>query len=133
MRNEDEKVKPELYARIGVREYFIFDPEDTNRPQRLKGFRWKARKFARQELAAGGRLSSRRPQLVLEPEGHLLRLFDPRTGQRILTGEEQEDAVEAARQETEQARREADIHRRRAAALEAELARLRPGGKRSDA
>ncbi|HVC93671.1 MAG TPA: Uma2 family endonuclease [Pirellulales bacterium] len=117
-RAEDEKVKPELYARIGVREYFIFDPELEVRRERLRGFRLKRGQVSRLAPEAQGQVTSRELELVLEPEGHLLRLFDPATGRRILTGEEQEDEVVAQRER-------ADAEHRRAQEQQLENDRLR--------
>jgi len=111
-----------IYATLGVREYFIFDPlQETMRPP-LRGFRLENGDYV---PLMGSRLNSEVLGLELRVEQNTLRLYDRKTGKRLLTPQE----AEAARREAEAARREAearaDRETRERQAAEAELARLR--------
>ncbi|HUY33889.1 MAG TPA: Uma2 family endonuclease [Pirellulales bacterium] len=113
-RDEDEKVKKIEYAMMGVAEYFLFDPEGLGMESPLRGFRLRDGQYAPLPDDTAGRMASRELGLTLEVEGPLLRLIDPRTGRRLMTYSELADVAE-----------EAEEAKRRAAELEAELARLR--------
>ena len=108
-KNDDLKWKKQLYAWLGVNEYFIFDPDYKLKPP-LRAYRLRGKEYV-EEAVTGGRVMSKELGLELVNTGETLRLSDPRTGQFLLTPEE-----EAA------ARREAET---RAASAEAEIARLR--------
>jgi len=86
--------KPEVYAGIGIPEYFLFDPEGLYLDPVLHGFHLTGgRKYCRTRLPRDGSLTSRELGLRLVPEGGMLRLIDVQTGARILTRSEraQED------------------------------------------
>lgn len=101
--------KSRLYARLGVREYFVFDPEARHVRPPLQGFRRNDQGvFVPIEPDAEDRLYSEELGLFLRAEGGMLRLIDPATGKPIPTREER---IEHERQRAEQ--------------LEAEVARLR--------
>jgi len=137
--DEDDLVKPLVYAKLGVREYFMFDPdaEELNPP--LKGQRLRNGAYELMRPDAEGRLISHELGLLLEADGPLLRAIDARTGERLMNVDEYADAtnelrkrldetqrqVDDARQQVDEARRQTEAERRRVAALEAELARLR--------
>lgn len=147
---DDRDRKPALYAALGVREYFLFDPfGEYLRPQ-LQGYRLvdgayqPIREFP---------LRSEILNLELRQEDSHLRLYNPATGERLPNSDEEvlaRRAAEAARKEAEirltveqrarlaeaTARRELEqrlraeaearrVAEERAAALEAELTRLR--------
>lgn len=124
-RRKDTGPKKDLYERIGVEEYILFDPlGDYLRPP-LQGYRLLRGRFQPIPLAEDGTLLSRTTGLRMKPEGQRLRLIDAATGERILWAEETEAAkreAEAALREVEAARREAEA---RVKALEEELKRLR--------
>ena len=115
-RRRDTVVKPALYARLGVQEYFQYDPTGDYLRPRLRGRVLSADGTYHvqdgQPLPGGG-LSLESPLLGLELrlEAGQLRLFDPARGVALLTY-----------QEERQARQEAE---RRVQELEAEIARLR--------
>jgi Uma2 family endonuclease len=114
-KSEDLKWKRQLYAWLGVREYFIFDPEYTLKPP-LRAFRLRGGQLV-EEAVTGQRVMSHELGLELVNDGRTLRLFNPRTGELLLTPAE--EAV--ARREAEQrAAREAE----RAARLAAKLREL---------
>ena len=101
--------KPEVYAGIGIPEYFLFDAEGVYLDPILRGFhRTGGRKYARMRLSRDGSLTSRELGLRLVPEGGMLRLLDVQTGTRILTRSER-----------------AEEDHRRAEELAAEVERLR--------
>jgi Uma2 family endonuclease len=110
--------KYDQYEKLGVREYFLFDPEGLYLVPRLQGYRLNGTAYRR----------LRQSELVselgfgLRAEDTMLRLIDLRTGQPIPTRAE---AVEAAQRAAEIARREADSEKQRADALQTEIDRLR--------
>lgn len=126
---EDLVTKHYIYASLGVREYFLFDPyNETGRPA-LRGFRLVGGEY---EPMHGEAFRSEILGLELTVENNRLRFHDSQTGELLLTPEEAEAArraTEAARRAAEQkaaqelkARQEAEA---KAAAAETEAARLR--------
>ena len=110
---EDLQEKWRLYEQLGVREYFIFDPEYDYLDTPLVGYRLAADgRYAALEVE-NNRLHSETLDLDLVDTGETLRLFDPRTNQFLPT------PLEEAK-----ARRQAEAE---AASLREELARLRGG------
>jgi Uma2 family endonuclease len=86
---EDLYEKPKLYARLGVREYFLFDPEAQYLRPALQGFRRNQQGiYAALEPDAKDRLESEELGLHLRAEGALLRLMDPYSGRPVLTKDE---------------------------------------------
>jgi hypothetical protein len=109
--DEDRNAKKVDYARIGIREYFVFDPEGISPQLRLQGFRLRQGRYQALPADAAGRMASRELELILAVDGPLLRLIDAQTGERLKTDRELED--------------QAKSEKRRADELAAELARLR--------
>lgn len=135
---EDLQKKFQLCARLGVREYFIFDPEYDYLYQPLLAFRLEDGLY--EELTVReGCVMSESLGLELVDTGQTLRLRNPQTGRFLPTRAE----LEAERQQAEtranaeaSARQQADIRANaeasarqqaeiRALAAEAELAQLR--------
>ena len=112
----DLGVKPAEYANIGVKEYFLFDPEGSYLDPVLQGFRTVKGKPVPMKPAADGSLVSKQLGLRLVPQGEELQLFDRQTGELVLTQAERLAAQE---------RQRADEAERRLDAMAAELARLR--------
>jgi Uma2 family endonuclease len=130
IREVDEKTKPGLYERIGVREYLLLDlPRRANGWQvRWTGYRMdEAGHYQPIEPDAQTRLFSETTGLLFGANvaGDWAEITDAGTGQRLLSSlEEQEGrlrAEEELRRETERRRREAQARK----AAEAEVARLR--------
>lgn len=114
-KKEDLGNKRFVYANLGVKEYFIFDPfGDTIRPA-LRGFRLEGGDYV---PIVGTRLKSEVLGLELRLEDGKLRLYDFKQNQRLLTRAESHAARRAA--ETKAA-----IAETKAAAVEAENTRLR--------
>lgn len=136
-RTRDQGPKRGTYAFLGVREYFQYDPTRDYLVPPLQGACLIAGTYqplAPTVLPDGTLvLPSDVLGLDLRLEGDTLRFYDPRTGQKLLSHAESEQA----RREAEQARREAEARavqaeqaRREAEARLAELeARLRERGQ----
>lgn len=146
----DREFKKTLYAQFGVREYFLFDPFGEYLQPQLQGYRLIDGQY---ELMREFPLRSAVLDLELRQEDSTLRLYNPYTGERLPTTDEEVLArrvAEAARLKAEEARQaemearreaeqkllveaqarraEAEARRAaeiRAAELEVELARLR--------
>jgi Uma2 family endonuclease len=112
---KDLNSKRKLYARLGVAEYFLFDPEALYLHPPLQGFRLE--NGASKAIAPNpdGSLTSEELKVRLMAEGVMLRLIDARTGNPILTRQERIDLESRLRAEQQE----------RADRLEAEVARLR--------
>ena len=149
-RKDDRERKPTIYAALGVREYFIFDPYGEYLEPPLQGYRLVQGGY---EPIATYPLRSEVLNLELRQEDGMLRLYHPQTGERLPTSDEEAQArraAEAARRAAEAARLAAEAARlaaerqlvieaqarlaeeaarlaaeERAAQLEAEVARLR--------
>ena len=143
--DEDVENKRELYERLGVSEYFLFDPLHDYLDQQVMGYRLVDGKYEPLILKDGGLLSVELG-MHLVPEGEFLALFDARTGQRVPAPddlgpllEEAELNARAAREQALQAHEEARqaeererqaeertrLEKQRADDLEQEVARLR--------
>lgn len=110
-RLEDKGNKRALYAMLGVREYFLFDPLAEYLKPPLQGFRLVGEEYALIDQDADDALISQELGLRLSHENSLLRFVDIATGTPLLRPAE----IEAARRDAE-----AEVER-----LRAELARLR--------
>ena len=131
-RGEDLRTKHELYARLGVAEYFLFDPLGEYLRPPLQGYRLTQGHYRMLSPAEDGSLWSAILELELHPRGESLRLFDPESRRWLPTPQEETVARRAAelRAATAEARMVAEADARqvaetRTAAVEAELARLR--------
>jgi hypothetical protein len=113
---EDEGNKKALCARLGVAEYFLYDPEGEYLTPPLQGFQLKGKQYQPMPVDADGALVSKVLGVKLQIEGGQIQLIDAATNERLLRMED-----------LQQARREAEA---RAAAAEAELQRLRDELKR---
>jgi Uma2 family endonuclease len=93
---DDYFTKRELYAKLGVKEYFLFDPEAVHFRPPLVGFRRNQRgKYVRIKPDGEKRLRCDELGLLLKSEGKTLRLIDAATGQPVLSREERAEALEA--------------------------------------
>lgn len=113
-RSEDNFSKYNLYERVlRTPEYFQFDPTGDYLSPRLRGYRLTRGKYQRIKETRG-RLHSVELGLDLVDEDGQLRLYNPLTGERLMTPEELDEAHRRA---------EAEIAR-----LRAELESLRQKG-----
>lgn len=121
-RRRDEVEKPAIYAEIGVREYFLYDPTSDYLSPPLKGFRrdGDGDGFVPIEPDAEGRLECRELGFTLQlDESNGLVVTD------IETGEEQVTEADAERTAREAGDAALAAERRARAEAEAEIARLR--------
>jgi Uma2 family endonuclease len=109
-RTEDLDSKPGIYERLGVGDYFLYDPlGEEIRPQ-LQGFRLSSDGYEPIRPDDAGRLHSVELGIWLRVEDGDLVLYDVVTGKKLLTEAEREHAaLEAERSalESERAAREA--------------------------
>lgn len=108
--SEDEN-KKRIYEKLGVEEYFQFDPLGEYLSPQLQGHRLVGGRYRPVRPNSDGSLLSRATGVVFRVEGTQLRLTDAATGAPLLRNEEERKARRRAEE--------------RARALEEELARLR--------
>jgi Uma2 family endonuclease len=139
--DEDLEAKMGRYARLGVEDYFLFDPLGDYLQPRFRGFRLVRGAYRPIRPEADGSLVSRAIGIAFTPQGASLRMADAETGRPLLGYTEwkasaQEEAVarRAAGQRADQersAREAAEVRaaeaEARALALAEELDRLRRG------
>lgn len=113
-RRKDMVQKPQLYARLGVKEYFLFDPDEEYLDPPLQGYRLIGETMAPIEADAAGRLESRELGLKLSLEEGEVQFYRLDTGERLLTADERAEREAEARQtaEAEIARLRAELARR---------------------
>lgn len=87
-RDEDLKTKRECYERMGVDEYFLFDPFGDYLDPRLQGYRLVNGRYQQAPQEEDHSLLSRTTELLFRIEGERLRLIETTTGQPILRDEE---------------------------------------------
>jgi Uma2 family endonuclease len=117
-RLEDKGNKRALYAMLGVREYFLFDPLAEYLKPPLQGFRLVGEEYVPIDQADDDALISQELGLRLSSAGSELRLVDIASDQPLLRPAE----LEAARQAEAAARQRAEQEIEQ---LRAEIARLR--------
>jgi Uma2 family endonuclease len=94
-KRKDTVTNPPLYARLGVREYFLFDPTQEYLDPPLQGQRLAGNRYEPIAADPQGALESEALGLRLQGEGGQLVLFRRDTGERLLTSEEARRAAEA--------------------------------------
>jgi Uma2 family endonuclease len=128
-KKKDTTDKPALYAQLGVKEYFLFDPTQDYLDPPLQGHRLVGGTYELIQPEADGSLLSQEFELRLRFEDSVLAFYRLDTGERVLTAEERTRVEVQARRAAEQrTRAEAEARQaaeQRAAAAEAEIARLR--------
>jgi len=124
----DEEVKPQKYSRLGVQEYFQYDPTSDYLNPPLKGATLVRGNYQAisPNFLANGVLSIHSTVLGLNLRviAGELRFYDPKTGKTLLSPKE----TEQARQEAEMAREQAEIARQ-----QAEIARQQAERSQRDA
>ena len=118
-KREDESFKPQSYARIGVKEYFLYDPTGEYLAPPLVGFRLQDGDYIWIEPDDSGVVLCQELGILLHMEADKLLLTDSQTGDRLLT-------------EAEAASAEAEAANARAQSAEEELRQLRAQLKRGD-
>jgi Uma2 family endonuclease len=129
-RLEDKGNKRALYALLGVREYFLFDPLGEYLKPPLQGFTLVDGEYAALPVESDGGIISRELGLKLCRDETVLRLFDLASGREVVRTEDLsavlQQTLARVQQTEEQAQREADARRlaEEQARLAAEQARL---------
>ena len=113
----DLTTKYQLYERLGIKEYFLFDPLGEYLQPNLQGFTLVKGHYQALPLSAEGELVSWELGLILRPQGDLLRLVDSYTGQMLATSKEYARRVESETQR-------ADLAEAKIIELQKELERL---------
>ena len=142
-RRTDRREKVDLYARIGIREYFIVDPPEEFRNAEVLGYRLVDGRYQRIEPDEDGLLLSETLGLRLKLGTEVLNLFDVRTGERLLSPMERatqaaEQAAQAreqaaqAREQLAEAQARVEAEARARAALEARIAELEAQRRREN-
>jgi len=107
----DVTVKFALFERLGVKEYFVFDPEALYLHPAIQGWRLLSGAYQSIGINPDGSLTSEELQLTLQPEGTKLRLTDGQTGKKVLSRAErlEESVRQVAIKDAEIARLKAQI------------------------
>lgn len=136
-RREDQRDKYELYTRLGVAEYFLYDPLGEYLKPPFQGYRLQGndegqRQFVPIPVEPDGARFSQELGLWLKPVAGQLRLRDPATGHLLPTPQEESDQRRHAEQQAQyeaEARRiaeqRAQFAQEQLAAAQDELQRLR--------
>ncbi|NJO14495.1 MAG: Uma2 family endonuclease [Thioploca sp.] len=95
----DLTTKYQLYERLGIKEYFLFDPLGEYLQPNLQGFTLVKRHYQALSLSVEGELISWELGLILRSQGDLLRLVDSYTGQMLATSCESVRRTELAKQQ----------------------------------
>ena len=108
---DDEGKKKVICRRLGVREYFLFDPQEEYLDPPLQGFRLDGFYYMPIRPDENGQLYSELLDVYLRRENRNLRLIDAQTGEKLLTPQEAQEARRQA--EAEVARLQAELNRLR--------------------
>ena len=98
-KNEDMVEKKTLYERLGVQEYWLFDPKGEWIKSQLRGYRLQGDDY--QQITDG---RSEPLKLRLQVEGQLIGFYREDTGEKLLIPEELADALAQERLAKEQER-----------------------------
>ena len=118
---EDMVVKSILYASLGVREYFLFDPLHEYLEDTLVGFRLEGKDYVVIPPDREGRVFSEELGVLLSPDQEILRVIDPQTGNPVPSLDEAIVLAEQEAQRAEQERQHAIQEQQRAERLATQL------------
>ncbi len=93
---DDTIVKRELYARLGVREYFLFDPLTEYLDPQLQGFRLVGQRYEPIEPEPNSIFESHELGLKIQANGYHLRFYDAATNRPIPTTVERDQQSDNA-------------------------------------
>ena len=85
----------EAYQRLGIREYFLFDPENRVYDPTLEGYQLEGGRYVPIQPVEGDILPSQRLGLWLVDQGGVLRVIDPATRRIVPTPRERIAKIEA--------------------------------------
>jgi Uma2 family endonuclease len=127
---KDLMEKPLKYARMGVQEYFAYDPNESpfsrNLNRRLYGWQLDQNRQTMKEMSPGPRSSLWSPGLEswLVPDGITLRLYDHTGKMRLTHAEAEAQQKQAETRRADAAVQQAEAEARRAQALAEKLRSL---------
>jgi Uma2 family endonuclease len=121
-KGDDLVHKRTTYAMMGVREYYLFDPLGEIIKPRFRGHRLEGNTYV---PMVGTRLYSEVLGLILALEQKTLRIYDPKTNERLRAHKEAEADRRRAEAKTRTAEAKARAAEAKAQAAEAENVRLR--------
>jgi Uma2 family endonuclease len=98
-KDEDLAKKKPIYERLGVEEYFLFDPLGDYLDPRLQGFRLIRGRYASARPEADGSLISRTAAVTFRLEGSRVRLVETASGRLLPRYEESENRNRALEEE----------------------------------
>ena len=99
-RLEDLGTKRAVYAMLGVREYFLYDPLGEYLRPTLQGYRLQEGEYQRLPPGAEGEFTSQALGLELRLEDGRLRVFNPTTGERLFSNPRRGAAGQASSRRT---------------------------------
>ena len=102
-RDEDLDTKRGRYVRLGVEEYFLFDPLGEYLQPRFRGLRLVKGEYQPIRPESDGSLVSRTIGVVFTPQGASLRMVDTKTGRQLLSYAEWKARSQAAEARAAQA------------------------------
>ncbi|WP_199247611.1 Uma2 family endonuclease [[Phormidium] sp. ETS-05] len=124
--DNDKSFKKNLYAQLGVKEYWLFDPKGEWIPEKLRGYRLVWEEIY--EPITDGR--SEPLQLRLAVEDKLIGFYREDTGEKLLLPDELVTALDQEMQARQEAEAQAEAERERA---EAERQRAEAERERAEA
>lgn len=111
-RNEDTAHKPDLYARIGVQELFLYDPTREYLSTPLQGFRLAQDTLQHIEPNESGALESEQLSVLLSLQEGCLVMHDRQSGDELSTAQEAAELrAEAAEEEVRRLREQLKAER----------------------
>lgn len=125
----DIVTKPALYAALGIKEYFLFDPLFEYLDEQLLGYRMIDGEYRPIKPDSDGDLHSKELGVIFSIQGSLLRVVDPQTGEFVPALEE---AVALADRETQRAEQEAQRAEQEAQRAEQETQRAEQEAQRAE-
>jgi Uma2 family endonuclease len=118
-RSQDQEFKKELYAQLGVKEYWLFDPKGEWIAQQLEGYQ-----LYRDVYVPITDSKSQALKLRLAVEGSLIGFYREDTGEKLLIPDELVEALRQERLRTEQERLRAEEAEAKVEQLQAQLRAL---------
>ena len=120
----DLSAKFGLYGRLGVREYFLFDPLGEHLKPRLRGYSLVDGHYQPLSPSPQGSLLSLELGLILFPEGDILRLIDISTGELLLNSLEAKAEIQHLQLERQKIQQELAAAKAKLIELQAEVEKL---------